>query len=414
MGLTMIPMLLRRCAACSGAARRSPPAALLAFGPTLPVLLAASPARTSTSPAITLGADRRRSCASSTAPRKYHPAMIGALLAAVVRDQGDDVHHGLRDGLVLPRSRSRCRPARRRSGARCSGVGLGGLGLGAGRLRGRLHAALHDVPDAPRRALGRHLHGPEVLARPAGRRPRRRAAVVLHRRADRRSSGRRCCFGAIGAVSLWQARARCFAAFLIWDFLLSLGRLLVGGREVRLAACMHPLLPLLAARRRRPAGDLAGARRLALRRASRPRRSRSSTSASPRGGSTSTHGADPRELLVSTQSATEVKRRRRPGAGAGQEPRPGQAAADRHGRRRRGRDVPLRLVLPPPADAATSTSSSPTPRRRPPTSSLLTDGQPHAARATRWTATTGASTTSASGGCATTRARSTPATGGTG
>ena len=72
---------------------------------------AASPARTSTS---------RRSRSRSIVviwrfidhPRKYHPALIGILLALLVRDQGDDVHLAVRDGHVLPLRASASRPWR--------------------------------------------------------------------------------------------------------------------------------------------------------------------------------------------------------------------------------------------------------------------------------------------------------------
>ena len=75
------------------------------------------------------------------------------------------------------------RLARAGLGRRCKRRRLGGLGLVPGRVRRALHAALHDLPDPPRRALGRRLHRPEVLARPARRGPRRRAVAVLQRRA---------------------------------------------------------------------------------------------------------------------------------------------------------------------------------------------------------------------------------------
>ena len=113
-------------------------------------------------------------------------------------------------------------------------AGLGGLGLVPGRLRGRLHAALHDVPDPPRRALGRHLHGPEVLARPARRGPRRRAVAVLHRRADVTIEWPALILGAIGAVSLWR-RNTLLRGVPDLGLLRLADRLLVGGREVRLA-----------------------------------------------------------------------------------------------------------------------------------------------------------------------------------
>ena len=122
-------------------------------------------------------------------PRKFYPALIGALPGRLLRDQGDDVHHGLRDGLVLPRGARDPAVAHAGVGAR-DGRGLGGLGLVPGRLRRALHVPLHDVPDPSRRALGRHLHRSGVLAEPARRRARRRARRVLRRRCWSRSSGR--------------------------------------------------------------------------------------------------------------------------------------------------------------------------------------------------------------------------------
>ena len=71
-------------------------------------------------------------------------------------------------------------------------------------------------------------------------------------------------FGTIGAVSLWR-RNSFFAAFLIWDFVGLADRLLDRRREVRLAG-PAPAAAARAAQRRRPAGDLAVARNVALRR----------------------------------------------------------------------------------------------------------------------------------------------------
>ena len=250
-------------------------------------------------------------------------------------------------------------------GPRAAARRLGGLGLVPGRLRGALHAALHDVPDAPRRALGRHLHRPEVLARPARRGPRRRARGLLHRRADddrvagadlrRDRRGRRC-----GA-----AAQSYFAAFLVWDFFVSLAVYSWAGEKFAWLV-LHPLLPaiLLAGvglqaiwqtrGTLRWVGLVGAAVGAVLRRPlvvvgqRRPRRQPARDAR-----------LDP--VLDPGQG------RRRPGARARREPRPGRAAAERDGRLRRGRDLPLRLVLPPPRRRATSTSSRPTRRRRPPT-----------------------------------------------
>ena len=126
-------------------------------------------------------------------------------------------------------------------------------------------------------------------------------------------------------------------------------RLLVGERALQLAGAA-PAAAAAAARRPRRAGDLgrAGAldRQARLRRSCSPARCYT--------GYTSwwanvENGADPREFLVTTQSAEEVKRRARRGR------RPWPSAPDREGRdanilidSRRGRDVPVGVVLPRP------------------------------------------------------------------
>ena len=110
---------------------------------------------------------------------------------------------------------------------------------------------------------------------------------------------------------------------------------------------LHPLLPLVAARRRR-ACRRSGRRAAdaAARPGSRPRRSRCSTSRSPRGGSTSTTAPTRASCSSPPSPRREVKdvatRCWRQAEGAA------GTAADRHGRLRRGRDVPVRVVLPRP------------------------------------------------------------------
>ena len=101
------PAVLAAAASCSAAARRSRAAVLFAFGPSY--LYFGRFAREDIYVAAITLAPAGRHLALPRQPRTYHPALIGALPGRVVRDQGDDVHHGLRDGLVLPRSRSRSR-----------------------------------------------------------------------------------------------------------------------------------------------------------------------------------------------------------------------------------------------------------------------------------------------------------------
>ena len=90
--------------------------------------------------------------------------------------------------------------------------------------------------------------------------------------------------GAIGAVSLWR-RKPLLRRLPDLGLPALAGRLLVGGREVRVAR-PAPAAAARPARRRRPPGDLGGARRAGATSASPARRSRSSTSASRSGGST--------------------------------------------------------------------------------------------------------------------------------
>jgi uncharacterized protein (TIGR03663 family) len=111
--------------------------------------------------------------------------------------------------------------------------------------------------------------------------------------------------GAIGAVAVWR-RPTLFGVFLIWDFLLTLA-VYSWASEKFAWLVMHPLLPLLAlsglglqaiwtarSALRRGVGVAAAAVALLY-------------AAFASYEVNAKHGADPRELLVSTQSSTEVK-----------------------------------------------------------------------------------------------------------
>ena len=201
---------------------------------------------------------------------------------AELRHQGVDVHHRVRRRHVLLR-RARCAAARTAARAGARGRPRR-LGLGPGRVRRRLHDPLHDLPHPPRRALGRDLHGPGVLARPARRRPRRRVEDLLRRRpvrgrvagaAARRGRRRRGAAPSDAAARVPRVGVRALARDL-----------LVGGREVRLAR-PAPAAAAAAAGRDRRAGDLGDAPDAGTgRSASRPRRRRSRTPATPRSSST--------------------------------------------------------------------------------------------------------------------------------
>ena len=112
-------------------------------------------------------------------------------------------------------------------------------------------------------------------------------------------------FGAIGAVALWR-RGRFFAAFLIWDFVVSLIVYSWAGEKFAWLV-LHPLLPAIL---------LAGAGMQAIWQTARARcagsaspasSSRCSTSASSSWWVNVDRGTDPREMLVSTQSSEQVK-----------------------------------------------------------------------------------------------------------
>ena len=211
--------------------------------------------------------------------------------------------------------------------------------------------------------------------------------------------------GAIGAVALWR-RKPLFAAFLIWDFLLSLAVYSWAGEKFAWLV-LHPLLPVVLLAGAGDAGDLGGARRVADRGLAGAALALLYVGVSSWWVNVD-RGADPREMLVSTQSSTQVKDVADQVLALAASRGPGEPPLTRDGRLRRGRDLPLRLVLPPPADGL----------HRPPAGErraahhrrlVLTEASQARGSPPRSPATTAASSTSASGGCATTARSRRPA-----
>ena len=277
-------------------------------------------------------------------PRRHHPALIGALLALSFATKETTfitvfvagtffvARAARRGGELLLRAGARRRPR--------------GVGLGAGRVPRRLHAALHDLPHPPRRAcdglytgldywLGQHDVG-------RGGESWIFYVVVLFG-----VEWPALLLGAVGAVVALR-RPTLLRVFLIWAFVLSLRRLLVGGREVRLAGAA-PAAAAAAAGRDRRAGDLGrapalvrrgsalaaavgGVRLRRLRLVPRQRRA-------PRRPARAA-GLD--AVLGGGRSASPTRSSRRPTR------RARRPAVHDHRRLRRGRDVPVGVVLPRP------------------------------------------------------------------
>ena len=240
------------------------------------------------------------------------------------------------------------------------------LGLGPGRVRRRLHDPLHDLPHPPRRACDGLYTGPRLLARPARGRPRRRVAGLLRRRAVRgrvagaaarrgRRRGRGAPADAAAACS-WSGRS-----WSRWSSTRGRARSSPGSCCTRCCRCS--CWPGSGSRRsgsaRRRWYGTVGAVAVAC-------------SAFAYAGYASflvnaEHRADPRELLVSTQSSEEVARRRRPAWSRRRAPRR-RASRSRspstppRARRSRGRGTSATSA------SATSTSAQPAP---PPDSDVL-------------------------------------------
>ena len=129
MGARDDPAVLAAARRCSAASPRSPPRRCSPSARAT-CTSAASPARTSTS----RRSRSRCSIVDLALPRQPAQVPPGAdrrAARAQLRDQGDDVHHGLRDGLVLHR-RAACIPTWRPAGLgrRCTGRRAGRAGAG--------------------------------------------------------------------------------------------------------------------------------------------------------------------------------------------------------------------------------------------------------------------------------------------
>ena len=174
----------------------------------------ASPARTSTSPSITL-ALLVVTFRFLDQPRRYHPALIGALLARSAspprrRRSSRSSWPGtfFLVALADPGARRQARARRR-----CARVGLRlALGLGAGRVRGRLHdRSSRPSSRTPSGALDGLYTGLKYWLGQHGVGPRRGAGRSSTASCCSASSGRRCCSGRSARSSRQapDAAARC-------------------------------------------------------------------------------------------------------------------------------------------------------------------------------------------------------------
>ena len=138
-------------------------------------------------------------------PRRHQPALIGALLALCFATKESTFITVFVAGTFLPGAVRA--GARRGAAARTPVVhalaASAGAGLGRRRLRGRLHAAVHRRSSPTRRAVGRAVRRPRLLARAARRGPRRRARWYFYGSCCSPRSCRCCC----SAPSAWSARA---------------------------------------------------------------------------------------------------------------------------------------------------------------------------------------------------------------
>ena len=236
-------------------------------------------------------------------PRKGHPALIGALLAlSFATKESTFITVFVMGGFFL--AAVIARPTRDRVWGPVSGVGLEAWGWALAAFAGVFTVLFttflthpHGLWDGVYTGL-KYWLSQQPVAR--GGEPKSFYLVLLFG-----VEWPALLFGAIGAVSVLK-RGSLFGMFLIWDFVLSLA-VYSWASEKFAWLVMHPLLPLLllsgmglqAIWRARGAwrwvGVVAAAVAIVYYAASSYRINF--------GG----HGADPAELLVSTQSSTEVK-----------------------------------------------------------------------------------------------------------
>ena len=238
-------------------------------------------------------------------PRKFHPALIGAAARRSFATKETTFITVFVMGTFFLFALCDPRRGARRSGAPVRAAGWEGWGWCLAAFAGSSRSCSRR--SSPTRA------GSGTASTPAS--STGSASTTSAAAASRESSTRVLLFtiewpalllGAIGAVALWRRNA-VLRALPDLGLLRLAGRLLVGGREVRLARAA----PAAAGRSCSPASGIAGDREargaLALARA----RGRGASALFYVGVSSwwvnVERGADPREFLVSTQSSTQVK-----------------------------------------------------------------------------------------------------------
>ena len=332
-------------------------------------------------------------------PRRWHPALIGALIALGFATKetmyiAGFVAFTFFGSLLL---REGARRARRR--ARVAVGRLGGLGVGAGRVRGRLHADVHGLPDQPGGAVGRrsttashYWLGQHDVGR-GGEQPYFYVVVLFG------DEWPVLLLGGVGAVLAFR-QPTVLRAFLVWAFALSLAIYSWAGEKFAWLV-LHPLLPLIL---------LAGLGVQALWEARGTRSGRAG-------------------LAVAAVAALYVPSRRgwatsssaptRASCWSPRSPPRRSSASPTRSWRWRARSPSCRSRSTPPTarrsptrgTSATSTSATSTSRTAaaPPDSDVLimTEAQPQRLRRS-WPPTRAAASRSASGGCATTEGRRPP------
>ena len=192
-------------------------------------------------------------------PRPWHPSLVLGLLAVSFATKETTYITAFVGGTffaaVVVRERWRARRCgRARCGTRrsCGTPRLGRAGrvdLGRRHVRDRLHAALHVVLHEPARPAGRARREHRLLALAAAGQPGQPAVVLLPRRAAGATSGRCSCSARSGSWSCSAGR-RCSAASSS-GCSCAASPSTPGPRSGCRGSILHPLLPLVPARRDR-------------------------------------------------------------------------------------------------------------------------------------------------------------------
>jgi uncharacterized protein (TIGR03663 family) len=237
-----------------------------------------------------------------TEPRKYHPAMVGALLALSFATKETTFITVFVMGsfflvaLAIPATRGQVWGPVRAAGAEGWGWALAAFAIVFTVLFTTFLTHPGGLWDGIYTGL-KYWLGQHDVAR--GGEPAVFYSVVLIT-----IEWPALLLGAIGAVWLWR-RTPLFTAFLIWDFLLSLAVYSWAGEKFAWLV-LHPLLPLvlLAGAGLQAIWEARGAWRIAGLAVAAVALLYSGVSS---WWVNVDRGADPREMLVSTQSSTEVK-----------------------------------------------------------------------------------------------------------